>query len=420
MNLDGNDCATNSAPRSPVVAFLDPLTAAFTTAGKTLYLVGGIVRGLALGEYSSRDDLDLTTDARPPEIKAIIEDVVTSVWTQGERYGTIGARFKGRPIEITTHRAESYNTGSRKPEVRFGHDLETDLSRRDFTINAMALSLPAGRVIDPFGGREDLKNRQLRTPVDPAISFADDPLRILRAARFITRLNLTATTELESAAKGMVERLEIVSVERIQIEIELLLAQDDPSAGIEFLHQVGVMAYLFGSLASDESRVAASQSGLSPLLRRAALLGHAGPDSTRQWLADHRYSAEERQSTTSVVAGAHHLAGVVATEPGVREFVSTTGIDRLAEVFELARLRSDIYADPAPIERIFLELSKTEDLQSLGSPLSGNKIMEVLQIEQSRAVGAATKYLARQRIEQGPMSKEQAIELLKAWWKDAG
>lgn len=403
-------------PRHPAVTFLDPLTAAFIDAGKTLYLVGGIVRGVELGAYSEDDDLDLTTNARPGEIKQIIDGVVSSIWTQGEKFGTIGARFKGRPVEITTHRAESYNSDSRKPEVQFGDDLKTDLSRRDFTINAMALALPEGSLKDPYGGRADLSAKHLRTPLDPSISFGDDPLRILRAARFITRFGLTPAPDLLSAAQAAVPRLDIVSIERIQIEVELLLGLEAPKAGIDFLNEAGVMKYVFGAMDSEESRAAAAVPGLSARVRRCALLGHAGPKATQQWLSDHRYSTEERQATTAIVRSAHWLASVVHTAAGVRSFVVATGLEHVETVFVLARLRPDIYADPALVEALYRELSLSEDLTNIGSPLTGAEIMATLNIGQSRAVGAAVKYLATERIKRGPITKSDAIELIRKWW----
>lgn len=404
------------ADRHPAVAFLDPLTEAFLAADKSLYLVGGIVRGLELGSYSEADDLDLTTDARPNEVKEIIRPVVSSIWNQGEKFGTIGARFEGRPIEITTHRAESYKSDSRKPTVSFGDDLDTDLSRRDFTINAMAMTLPGGVLVDPYGGRDDLSARRLRTPLDPSISFGDDPLRILRAARFMTRFELVPTPELIAAAKSMAPRLDIVSVERIQIETELLLALDDPGDGLDFLREVGVIAFLFRSLESVDGVAAASKPGRSAALRRSALLGHGGPEQARQWLTDHRYSTDVRQGTVAIIGGAEELANVSATASDVRRFVATVGLDRVEQAFGLAELRPDLYKDPAEIREIFDQLRSSEDLSDLASPLSGSEIMELLEIEASRTVGAASKFLAARRIEQGPLTKAEARAVLKQWW----
>ncbi len=405
-----------SSDRHPVVAFLDPLTDAFVAADKTLYLVGGIVRGLMLGSYSEDDDLDLTTDARPNEIKEIIGPVVSSIWNQGEKFGTIGARFQGRPVEITTHRAESYNSDSRKPLVSFGDDLATDLSRRDFTINATAMALPDAALIDPYGGRDDLNERRLRTPLDPAISFGDDPLRILRAARFMTRFSLDPTPELVTAAKSMARRLDIVSVERIQVETELLLGLDNPSVGLEFLRDVGVTGFLFGPLESAEGLAAASIPAHSAMLRRCALLCHGGSEGARQWLLDHRYSTEDRQRTYGIIGGAEELSKVANSPAEVRRFVAKVGPGIVDSVFALVELRPDLYKDPAEIRSIYERLGATEDLSDLGSPLSGSEIMELLDLGASRAVGAASKMLASHRIDKGPLTKAEAKTLLEQWW----
>ena len=404
--------------RLSVVEFLDPLTEAFAAAGQPLYLVGGVVRGLQLGAYSDGDDLDLTTPARPEAIKQIIADVVSSVWVQGERFGTIGARFKGRPIEITTHRAESYGQHSRKPEVSFGDDLETDLSRRDFTINAMAMALPQGGLVDPYGGRADLENRRLRTPLDPEISFGDDPLRMLRAARFITRFELTPTNELEEAAAAMSSRLEIVSVERVQVEIELLLSQPEPRTGLQFLQRSGIAQFVFGELFSIEALEAAATPGLSLTVRRCALIGHNGPADAREWLLGHRYPSDDTKRTTAVVGGAHELQGVEATAAGARRFVHQVGPGNAADIFELARLRPDIYPDPTAVADVMTALGESENLEDLTPPLTGAEIMKLLDIEESPVVGEAMAWLVNARLESGPISTTDAAALLRQWWSD--
>ncbi|MFM8417618.1 MAG: CCA tRNA nucleotidyltransferase, partial [Actinomycetota bacterium] len=168
-----------------VVAELAPLTAAFKQRGRRLYIVGGTVRDLMLGRDVAALDFDFTTDARPDEVKSLLEGLVDALWTQGERFGTIAAKRGARTLEITTHRAEAYSPDSRKPEVKFSDSVETDLSRRDFTINAMALELTAAspQLVDPYGGLDDLMAKRLRTPLSPQESFNDDPLRMLRAAR---------------------------------------------------------------------------------------------------------------------------------------------------------------------------------------------------------------------------------------------
>ena len=208
----------------PVLVATRPLADRFAVAGKRIYLVGGIVRDLLAGRSIDRPDIDLTTDARPEETKELLSDWADAVWTQGERFGTIGAKKDGRTFEITTHRADAYGPDSRKPEVVFADAVEADLSRRDFTVNAMALTLPEPELIDPFDGRSDLLSaKRLRTPLEPEVSFTDDPLRMLRAARFIAGYDLIPEPGLVAAVERLAHRLEIVSAERVRDELDKLL-----------------------------------------------------------------------------------------------------------------------------------------------------------------------------------------------------
>ncbi|MEO6989684.1 MAG: CCA tRNA nucleotidyltransferase, partial [Aquihabitans sp.] len=225
----------------PVLDEVQPLADAFVDAGFPLFLVGGIVRDLILGRsLGSGADIDLTTSARPEEIKAIVAPVVDALWAQGERFGTIGVKLGDRNIEITTHRAESYAPDSRKPEVAFGTEIVDDLERRDFTVNSMALRIPVPELIDPFGGVADLAAGRLRTPLSPEVSFTDDPLRMLRAARFIAGYNLEPDADLVEAVRTNAHRLEIVSAERIRDELDKLIVVDHPSDGLWFLVETGL------------------------------------------------------------------------------------------------------------------------------------------------------------------------------------
>jgi len=221
---------------------LSPLTERFSAAGHRLYLVGGTVRDLLIADGTDTNDFDATTSARPAEIKKCLEGWADAVWTQGERFGTIGAKKGDRIYEITTHRAEAYNDDSRKPHVDFADDIDTDLSRRDFTVNAMALELTAASptLVDPFGGAGDLVTRTLRTPLSPEVSFSDDPLRMLRAARFIARYQFQPVPELTAAVSSMHGRLQIVSAERIRDELDKLITVDHPSAGLWFAIETGL------------------------------------------------------------------------------------------------------------------------------------------------------------------------------------
>ncbi len=243
---------------APVLRELAPIAERFRAAGFKLYVVGGTVRDLFVETSKSDFDLDLTTDARPPEIKKCLEGWADAIWTQGEKFGTIGAhKFDeqtgtNRVYEITTFRAEAYTDESRKPSVVFADEIEADLSRRDFTVNAMALELTGDgespELVDPFDGIGDLMNKTLKTPLGPEVSFSDDPLRMLRAARFIAGYELQPTEALISAVKDMASRLEIVSAERIRDELDKLMVVDHPSAGLWYLIETGLADQFFPEL----------------------------------------------------------------------------------------------------------------------------------------------------------------------------
>ena len=229
----------------PVLEATRPIAERFHAAGKRIFLVGGPVRDGIAGrpgglEPGAEVDIDLTTDATPDEIELLVSDLSDAMWNQGKRFGTIGLMRQGRRFEITTHRAEAYVPESRKPEVQFGRDIETDLSRRDFTVNAMALSLPGLELVDPFDGIADLAAKRLRTPLEPEVSFSDDPLRMLRAARFIAGYGLAPDAALVAAVESMRSRLEIVSRERIRDELDKLLLLPSPAAGLWFLVNTGL------------------------------------------------------------------------------------------------------------------------------------------------------------------------------------
>ena len=226
---------------APVLEELRPLAARFSAAGHRMFLVGGTVRDLLL-DRSITGDYDATTDARPDQIKKLLSGWADAIWTQGERFGTIGAKKGDRTYEITTHRGETYTRDSRKPDVEFADAIDADLSRRDFTVNAMALEVTTDQptLVDPFNGAGDLLTKRLRTPLAPEISFNDDPLRMLRAARFIAGYQLVAVPELVRAVKDLHARLEIVSAERIRDEFDKLMTLDHPASGLWFLVDTGL------------------------------------------------------------------------------------------------------------------------------------------------------------------------------------
>ncbi|HEX2191644.1 MAG TPA: HDIG domain-containing protein, partial [Acidimicrobiales bacterium] len=224
----------------PLVDELGPLAERFAAVGHRLYLVGGSVRDAILGRPLESIDLDFTTDARPEDTERLLKGWAEAVWTQGKRFGTIGAARQGRHVEITTHRAEAYAPESRKPEVVFADAVEADLSRRDFTVNAMALGLPDLVLVDPFEGVADLAAHRLRTPRSPEESFNDDPLRMLRAARFIAGYGLQPEADLVEAVAKLRGRLEIVAPERLRTEFDKLLVVERPGPGLWFLVQTGL------------------------------------------------------------------------------------------------------------------------------------------------------------------------------------
>jgi len=296
---DAVELMVESGELEELRALIAPVAVRLAERGHRLFFVGGIVRDLQLGS-GDVSDVDLTTDARPPAIKAALEPSASALWTQGERFGTIGAHVGDVAVEITTHRAESYDEASRKPVVSFGDDLETDLSRRDFTINAMAIEVVSGELIDPYGGETDLADRRLRTPLDPEVSFTDDPLRMLRAARFIPRFGLTAAPELVATAGALRERLSIVSGERIHDELGKLLRLPAPGAGLEFLAETGLLDQIGLAGAAIE---AAAAPPTEPA-RRAGLLVNRAADRVADLLQGLRLHNDVRRSTVRTLAAA--------------------------------------------------------------------------------------------------------------------
>ena len=253
----------------------DPVARRFESGGFRFFLVGGVVRDYFLGRSSVGQDLDATTDARPDAIRALVADLADEVWLQGERFGTVGCVIAGQSYEITTHRTESYEPDSRRPSVVFGDDVVEDLARRDFTVNAMAIDMADHSLVDPFGGRADLEAGVLRTPLEPEVSLSEDPLRILRAARFVASCALSAAPELVAAMSAEAGRLEIVSAERIRDELQKLLMLDDPAAGLRLIDESGVggLVPVVGAVdpwESAASRVRAVRQ--DPAMRWAAML----------------------------------------------------------------------------------------------------------------------------------------------------
>jgi poly(A) polymerase len=423
-----------------------PVAERFGDAGYRLFLVGGVVRDLMLAQELDRplvgNDIDLTTEARPEEIKRLLAPLAEVIWDQGERFGTIGARVGGKPMEITTHRAEAYDPESRKPTVSFGDHITDDLARRDFTINAAAIELPTGALHDPHGGLVDLRERLLRTPLSPEVSFTDDPLRMLRAARFIPRFDLVPSPELTSAAAELAGRLDIVAVERVADELERLLAVRSPRAGFDFLVEVGLLTHVVPALGSldapgVEAAVALASSaitddshvepGILPtagpvdrLVRRAGLLWPVRAQAAAQ-LGRLRYSKAETTRTQSLLEAVERGLSDEPTPATVRRLAAVAGPDALIAVAALATNLVGVGLAPlgpvSDLVRLIEELMRTEDLSDLQGPLSGGEIMELLDLEPGPMVGRALNWQRELRIERGPLDIEAARAALVEWWR---
>jgi poly(A) polymerase len=447
------------APDAP----LQQLARRFTSAGHEIHLVGGSVRDALLGEAPK--DLDLTTNARPEKIQALVEGWADHVWLQGKAYGTIGCSQGDLRLEITTFRAEVYRSESRNPVVTFADDLRTDLSRRDFTVNAMAISLPEPVLFDPFDGLADLLvQRRLRTPLDPETSFLDDPLRMLRAARFITSLGLEPEPALVEAVTALAGRLEIVSPERIRDELSKVLEAPDPSAGLWFLVRTGLADEFLPelpALALEQDPIHHHKDVLAHtiavtaktrpelVVRLAALLHDIGKPKTRSFgpegvhfhlhdvvgarmaeerLRALRYPKDLIEEVTALVL-LHlrfHTYRMGWSDKAVRRYVRDAG-PLLDELNHLVRCdcttRNQAKARALSrrmdeLERRIAELAEQEELSSIRPPLDGHRIMELLGVGPSRVVGEALNMLLEARLDEGPISEEDAERRLLAWATD--
>jgi poly(A) polymerase len=455
---------------SPVVV---RVADAFAAAGFELAIVGGPVRDALIGRPTH--DLDFATNARPDDILRIVTPISTAQWDIGRAFGTIGARVQGEQVEITTYRADSYDGATRKPVVAFGDVLDDDLVRRDFTVNAMALRVPEQALVDPSGGVEDLVAGVLRTPIDPRVSFGDDPLRMLRAARFSSQLGFAVAPETSEAIAGLTATLAIVSPERVQGELVRLLASDDPVRGIRLLVETGLLAeflpevpalrlevdehhhhkdvyehsltVLRQAIALERSRHPDAEPDVP--LRLAALLHDIGKPATRRLepgggvtfhhhdvkgarlararLRDLRFDSD----TMTVVARLIELhlrffgyAEGAWTDSAVRRYVRDAGeeLERLhiltrADVTtrnkrKAARLAA-AYDD---IEARISQLAAQEELDAIRPELDGNRIQEVLGIGPGREVGEAYRYLLEVRLDEGVIGADAAEQRLLEWW----
>ncbi|WP_030905378.1 CCA tRNA nucleotidyltransferase [Streptomyces sp. NRRL F-5126] len=458
---------------SPVA---DALASRFQEAGFSLALVGGSVRDALLGRLGN--DLDFTTDARPQDILKIVRPWADAVWDVGIAFGTVGCRKDARvgeveqsfQIEVTTYRSEAYDRTSRKPEVSYGDSIEQDLVRRDFTVNAMALALPEKEFIDPHGGLRDLAERVLRTPGTPEESFSDDPLRMLRAARFSAQLDFEVAPEVVAAMKEMADRIEIVSAERVRDELNKLLLSENPRKGLSLLVGSGLADRVLPELPAlrlesdehhrhkdvyDHSLIVLEQAidleedGPDLVLRLAALLHDVGKPRTRRFESDGRVSfhhhevvgaklvkkrltalkyANEMVKDVSRLVELHlrfHGYGAGEwTDSAVRRYVRDAG-PLLSRLHKLTR--SDCTTrnkrKAAALSRAYdgleeriAQLQEKEELDSIRPDLNGNQIMEILGVGPGPAIGTAYAFLLEQRLENGPMGHDEAVAALKEWW----
>jgi poly(A) polymerase len=450
-----------------------PLAEAFAGAGFSLYAVGGSVRDALLGVPRGEDyEIDFTTDARPEDIERLMKPLCTALWQQGRAFGTIGGtlRDSGVLVEVTTFRSEAYVDHSRKPAVEWGDSLEADLSRRDFTINAIALDVVAlnqqtpgvQTLFDFYQGFHDLQDGVLRTPIDPEILFSDDPLRMLRAARFAARFEMTIDPAVEAAATTMAERLTKVSAERIRAELDLLLLTERPSIGLDFIVRAGLADYFFPELPKLELEqdpvhkhkdvlkhtwAVVDKTSPSLVLRLAALFHDiakpntraitdegvtfrfhdvVGAKITRQRMAALKYSQDIIDDVAALVE-LHlrfHTYKLGWSDRAVRRYVRDAG-DLLEELNELtrsdcttrnARKAQTLAARMDELEERIAVLREQEDLMRLRPALDGTAVMELLDIKPSRAVGEALEFLMEIRLDEGEISEDEAAKRLLEWW----
>lgn len=455
--------------RAPVAS---SLADAFRGAGYRLALVGGSVRDAILGRLGN--DLDFTTNAPPEVTKKILHGWAENVWDTGIAFGTVAGRRGETTVEVTTYRSESYEVDSRKPAVRYGESLEGDLSRRDFTVNAMALELTSGApvFVDPFNGLEDLANRLLRTPGRAEDSFSDDPLRMMRAARFAAQLNFIVADDVMAALKSMVGRISIISAERIREEFSKLLLSDNPRIGITMLVESGLAEIVLPevpklkleidehhhhkdvyehSLTVLEQAIALEGrlGGKNLVIRLAALLHDIGKPKTRTHIAGggvsfHHHEVvgarlarerlkalrfdgntiDEVSTLITLHLRFHGYGQGEWTDSAVRRYVRDAG-DLLEHLHILTRAdcttRNKRKADALAATYQSLEeridvLMEQEELSKIRPDLDGGEIMKILGIKPSPVIGQALAFLLELRLEHGPLGKEKAREELMNWW----
>ncbi|NHC22463.1 CCA tRNA nucleotidyltransferase [Nocardioides sp. IC4_145] len=454
-----------------IAPVIDELGRRFADAGHELSLVGGPVRDAMLGRH--HNDLDLTTSARPEQTERLLKGWADAIWDMGRAFGTIGCRRGDWQVEITTYRSESYDPSSRKPDVDFGDSLDGDLGRRDFTVNAMAVRLPGRQVEDPYGGVVDLAHRVLRTPGRPEDSFSDDPLRMMRAARFAAQLGFTVDDGVREAMTAMAERISIISAERVRDELVKLVCAPYPRLGLTLLVETGLAALVLPELPAlqlerdehhrhkdvyEHTLTVLEQAidlehrlGGEPdfVSRFAALMHDVGKPRTRRFVADGtvtfhhhdvvgakitrkrmqalRFSNDEIDAVGKLVElhlRFHGYGSGEWTDSAVRRYVRDAG-DQLERLHILTRAdcttrnqrkAARLARTYDELEERIARLSEQEELASIRPDLDGNQIMELLGIGPGREIGQAYQHLLELRMDHGPLGEERAREELLAWW----
>ena len=452
----------------PLVAELGE---AFARAGHDLYLVGGSVRDALMGRLGH--DLDFTTDARPDDTEAILRQHTHATWDIGRAFGTIGAQIDDWVVEVTTYRADAYHPDSRKPEIVYGETLKDDLIRRDFTVNAMALHAATRTFSDPYAGLTDIVSGILRTPFPPERSFSDDPLRMMRAARFTSQLGFTVTNEVRAAMTDMASRIEIISAERVRDELSKTLLTDHPREGLDLLVTTRIADYVLPELPAlrlerdehhrhkdvyehsltvlDQSIDLEKRRGHDPDLtgRLAALLHDIGKPSTRKFepggkvsfhhhdivgakMARKRLKAliypsqvvKEVSKLVELHLRFHGYGDQGWTDSAVRRYVRDAG-DQLERLHILTRSdcttrnrrkaeRLEFAYDD--LEARIANLTAKEELAAVRPDLDGQQIMAILGIKPGPEVGKAYKFLLNLRLDEGPHTPDEAKNALLAWW----
>ena len=457
---------------------LPALGARFEEAGHQLYLVGGIVRDALLGRPLNNMDWDFTTDARPADVQKLLRGWAEGMWDTGIEYGTVGAARGKDRVEITTFRADAYDQVSRNPQVRFGSNLQDDLVRRDFTVNAMAVRVSADgpvEFLDPLDGLAALRSRTLDTPSAPEVSFGDDPLRMLRAARFVSQLEFTVAPRVRQAITEMAPQIARVTVERVAVELDKLILGADPVAGVDLMVSTGLGEQVLPEvgamqMAIDEHHQHKDvyQHSLTVLRQAIELEDDATPDLVLRWAAllhDIGKPGTRRHEPDGGVSFHHHeVVGAKMTrkrmralkyskqmvddvsqlvylhlrfhgygdgkwtDSAVRRYVTDAGplLPRLHKLVRAdcttrnKRRAARLQANYDQLEARVAELAAKEDLARVRPDLDGNAIMELLGIPAGPQVGEAWKYLKELRLERGPLPHDEAVAELLSWWQAKG